>query len=190
MSQIVERCPTAEQADLYRAVARLEPGDAVLMVMWHAETPAPSVIAGDAVTVLDESLATLVRAELPEGAVLGSWGRGRVLAIIPSTTATAAARAGRRVRRAWRAHWLAPVFCSAVALAAAPDVLTRAEPALRAAATHRTGSVVFADAIHDDGAPDDLAHDGSAHDASPTTTSTGATPDGGRHCAARTRAAA
>jgi hypothetical protein len=146
MSHANENCPTAEQSALYRAVARLEPGDAVLMVTWHTDAPVAAAIADPAVAVLDESLTDLVQAELPEGAVLGSWGRGRVLAILPATSATAAARAGRRVRRAWRAHWLAPVFCSAVALAAAPDVLSRAEPALRAAATRRTGSVVLADA--------------------------------------------
>jgi hypothetical protein len=124
----------------------LAPTDAVIFATWRQAPPIPAELSDAATTLLDESLRRIVSAELPDGAIVGSWGPRHVLAILPSTTPTAAARAARRARRAWKSRWNAPVHCSAAAVRGGSGALALAEEGLTVATGRRTGAVVLVDA--------------------------------------------
>jgi hypothetical protein len=124
----------------------LEPGDALLLATWQPAAPVPAHLSEEATALLDESLRRVVSAVLPADAVVGSWGARHVLVLLPTTTPTAAARAGRRARRAWKARWNAPVHCSAAAVRGGAGALALAEEALAIATDRRTGGVVLVDA--------------------------------------------
>ena len=86
-----------EPAVLRRTLPRLDGSASLLLAAWQAdETDAP--LPDVAADVLEDSLMRLVEAELPRGSMLAPWDRNHVLAVLPSTTPEAAARAARRAR--------------------------------------------------------------------------------------------